>query len=291
MKDALGDRIKGQYEDRTRYLLPRRTYTIIRVDGKAFHTLTKGFERPYDRDLMDLMDHTAIRLCEEIQGAKFAYVQSDEISILVTDFESEQTCAWFDGNVQKMASISAAIATAEFNEELYDLAFAQADTYKGAEAKWFRNEYGQPKKAYFDSRVFTIPDPMEVENYFIWRQNDASRNSVQMAARTQYSHKTLEGKGIPDLHNLLHDKGINWNDYTSGEKRGRIIMKETYEMPIPKFALANPPNATHCTRTRWISKDGTGCSDKNEIPIFTQDRAFLRNLIPQMPKSNFGSEE
>src|SRR5579871_2024133 len=105
-QDPLGERIKENYENRTRMSVPRRTYTIIRLDGKAFHTYTKGFARPFDQLLMNVMDRTAAKLCESIQGAKLAYVQSDEISILLTDFETEQTDAWYDGNIQKIASIS-----------------------------------------------------------------------------------------------------------------------------------------------------------------------------------------
>ena len=115
MKDALGSRIKENYEGRTRYFLPRRTYTIIRLDGKAFHTFTRQFKKPYDLDLMEIMNCTAISLCSQIQGAKFAYVQSDEINILLTDFENLSTDAWFDGNIQKITSISSSIATASFN--------------------------------------------------------------------------------------------------------------------------------------------------------------------------------
>ena len=115
-QDSLGDRIKRDYENRTRFLLPRRTYTLSRVDGKAFHTYTRGCVRPYDLDLMSDMDATAKALCEQIGGARFAFVQSDEISVLLTDFDTAQTEAWFDLNLQKMASISASIATAAFNQ-------------------------------------------------------------------------------------------------------------------------------------------------------------------------------
>jgi len=114
-KDSLGDRMKGHYENRTRYLLPRRTYTVIRVDGKAFHAYTKGCDRPYDSMLSEDMDFTAVALCRQIEGAAIAYVQSDEISLLLTDFADNQTQAWFDGNLQKLVSLSAAIATAHFN--------------------------------------------------------------------------------------------------------------------------------------------------------------------------------
>ena len=115
MKDDLGNRMKD-YEQRTRIKLPRRTNTIIRMDGKAFHTYTKGLDRPFDENLMYDMNATTQFLCENIQGAKIGYVQSDEISILLTDFDKLTTDAWFDYNVQKMVSVSASLATGKFNE-------------------------------------------------------------------------------------------------------------------------------------------------------------------------------
>ena len=115
-KDNLGDRMKG-YEDTFRYYLPKKTNLILRIDGKAFHSYTKNCKRPFDDNLMDDMNQTAIKLCEEIQGAKLAYVQSDEISILITDYDDIKTSAWFDNNLQKIVSVSASIATAEFNKQ------------------------------------------------------------------------------------------------------------------------------------------------------------------------------
>jgi tRNA(His) guanylyltransferase len=259
MHDALGGRMKEQYEDRTRYLLPRRTFSIIRLDGKAFHTFTRGFDRPFDKDLMFIMDQTAKALCREIQGAKLAYTQSDEISILVTDFEGEKTCAWFDGNIQKIVSISAAIATATFNREAQyrDVEISSSSFNK------FRDKNGCTKTGYFDSRVFTIPDPVEVENYFIWRQNDASRNSIQMAARAMYSHKECDNKNTSQLQEMVFQKGQNWNDYPVGFKRGRCIVK------VPKVRTL--PSGLTIGRTEWESV---------EPPIFTQEREFLRSRIP-----------
>lgn len=235
MNDSLGDRIKNNYENRTRIMLPRRTYTIIRLDGKAFHTFTKGFDRPYDIDLMEIMNQTALSLCKEIQGAQFAYVQSDEISILVTDFENIQTQAWFDGNLQKIVSVSAAIATQSFN-------------YHARENRIY-------KEALFDSRAFTINDPTEVENYFIWRQQDCTRNSIQMAAQSLYKHKELQNKNSSELQEMIFQKGQNWNDYPIDFKRGRVIM-------------GNPPEIELFCHT--------------SIPIFTQNREFIQGLIPKI---------
>ena len=234
-KDALSTRMKEQYENRSRYYLPRRTYSIIRADGKSFHTWTKGFKRPYDESLMSAFDYTALRMCEEIQGAQFAFVQSDEISILLTDFENPTTSAWFDGNIQKSASVSASLATGFFNA-------------------WFKNEVrgdheGYPV-AFFDSRIFVIPDAIEVENYFIWRQKDTTSNSISMAAQSVYGHKELHGKSGSDMQEMLFKKGINWNNYPTSFKRGRVCAYENQKWGFP------------------------------EVPIFTQDKAFLKKLIP-----------
>lgn len=247
-RDPIGTRMKEQYENRARFYLPRRTYTILRVDGKSFHTFTRGFRRPYDTELMKAMDQTAKFLCEEIQGARLAYVQSDEISVLLADFDKITTSAWFDGNVQKMSSVGAALATGAFNEAI--------------------KERNDPKlgTAFFDARVFTIPDPIEVENYFVWRQQDATRNSISMAAQALYSHKELHGKNTVQQKEMTFKKGVNWNDYPGRCKRGGAVVKETFkEDPVTA--------GDNGERTRWAIV---------EPPIFTRDH-WLRTYVPVHP--------
>jgi len=251
MKDAIGDRMKANYEDRTRISLPRRSYTIIRIDGKAFHTYTKGMERPFDDGLIEDMDLTAAYLCKNIMGAKFAFVQSDEISLLLTDFEEIGTEAWFDNNLQKMCSVSASMATKAFNEaRLKRYGFIK-------DFKW----------AEFDSRVFQVPQKIEVENYFIWRQQDTTRNSISSVAQSLYSPKQLHGVNTDAMQEMIFQKGINWNDYAPKYKRGRLIVKETYE----KEPDENMLNSASTTRTRWVSV---------EVPIFTQERNYISDKIP-----------
>lgn len=205
-KDSLGSRMKEQYENRFRFMVPRRTYTIIRVDGKAFHTLTAKCKRPYDTDFMAVMDKTTVSLMNELQGSKLGFVQSDEISILLTDFDKPETCAAFDGNLQKLCSVSAAIATASFNRN------STCD--------------GPPNWGWglFDSRVFIIPDPVEVENYFIWRQKDSERNSVVMLAQHYASHRELLGKSRTEQMDIIYNAGDNWNHHPAGFKRGRVVV-------------------------------------------------------------------
>jgi tRNA(His) guanylyltransferase len=290
MKDDLGDRMKGNYEDRTRHLLPRRTYTIIRLDGKAFHTYTKGLQKPFDKGLSDDMDSAIIAIMSQIQGAVFAYTQSDEISILVTDFALPTTSAWFDGNLQKVCSVSASLITGEFNRfrarrwRQQQIALQQQD---------FMSKHGMGEEAadnfdfdslnyadkfdvaFFDSRVFTIPDRIEVMNYFIWRNQDCSRNSVSMVAYANFSHRELQGKSTPDKHEMLKAKGINWaTDFTDGEKNGRLIVKEEFKLKPVMFpgTLQQDNAATYnASRSRWVAKGAWK---------FTEDKDKLLAMIP-----------
>lgn len=221
-KDALSVRQKEFYEKRTRTYLPRRTYTIIRIDGKAFHTYTKSLNKPFDEDLIEAMDSTAIYLCKNIQGAKLAYVQSDEITIVMTDFDTLQTDAWFDGEVQKIVSVSASMATREFNRVRIIQQLAN-----GIDIKYILNG----KLAEFDSRVFTIPFKEEVLNNIIWRQRDCVRNSISSVAQSLFSHTLLTGKNQSDMQEMCFEKGVNWNDFPEKQKRGRVIIKKQINYP------------------------------------------------------------
>jgi len=269
IKDSLGTRMKENYENRTRFMLPRRAYTIIRLDGKAFHTYTKGLKRPFDEGLMDDMDATAAFLCKNIMGAKFAYVQSDEISILITDFEEENTQSWFDSNIQKMVSVSASMATAQFNK-LRMIRIAERSIRDGDVTdlgEHVRN-FVYPALAMFDARVFQIPQKIEVINYFIWRQQDATRNSISSVAQSLYSQKELFKVNTNDMQELIFQKGINWNNYTPREKRGGIIRQFENE-----FVRKNPNGESETyTRNNW----GLDV----ETPVFNQDKAYLYYLIP-----------
>lgn len=224
MKDDLGDRIKGNYEDRTRIQLPRRTNTIIRIDGKAFHTYTRKLEKPYDMGLVADMEETMNALVRHIQGAKLGYVQSDEISILVTDYDAQETDAWFDGNIQKMCSISASAAAAHFNALRFERTKKQSI-------------------AMFDARVFTIPDATEVANYFLWRAKDAARNSVQMYARSLFSHKQLHGKSVEAIHQMIKDAGNPaWHDQPQLVRHGIFTCRTItgwQSVPAPEPTFAN----------------------------------------------------
>jgi len=220
--------MKSNYEGRTKQLLPRRTYTIIRLDGKAFHTFTRGMKKPFDTNFINTMDQTAMFLCEEIQGCQLAYIQSDEISLLLSDFNKITSDAWFDGNVQKICSVAASLATGKFNK-IRTLDVMNIGTSESSDIETFiMNSLDDMTLAFFDARVFIIPDPVEVENYFVWRQKDAVRNSISMTAQNLYSHKELQGKSTSEMQELCYQKGVNWNDQPDGFKRGRMIVKHDF---------------------------------------------------------------
>lgn len=212
----LGDRMK-RYEQAFRQHLPRRTYTLMRLDGRAFHTYLRNAERPFDRSFIGDMNLVALRLVEEIPGAQFAYLQSDEISLLITDFESHQTEPWFGGNLQKLVSVSAGLASAYLAQ--------------------LRRE--SRRIPVFDARVWSMSDAVEVANYFVWRQQDAVRNSIQMTGQTYFSHRQLKGKSLNEVQEMLFSvHKINWNDYPPECKRGRMIVHNamtTQTVAAPSF--------------------------------------------------------
>ncbi len=257
MNDDLGDRIRN-YEDRFRYYLPRRTYTIVRLDGKCFSKYTSKLQKPFDLGLVEDLDNAVIKLMYDMQGAQFAYVQSDEVSILLTDFENPTTDAWFDGNIQKICSVSASLLTGYFNQ-LRLIGWMKGERYKNDILPHVYLSASDIPLGFFDSRAFVIPDPIEVYNAVLWRQKDCIRNSVSQVASSLYSHNELLGKKHGEKHEMIFQKGINWNDYDLKLKNGRIIIREEYLVGETK-------------RNRWIS---------NGAPVFSKNTEFLKNLIPK----------
>lgn len=235
-KDELGSRMKENYENRAKTALLRRTPVAIRIDGKAFHTFTRNFDKPFDRLLMTAMQGTMKYLCENIPGCVLGYTQSDEITLILTDYKKLSSNAWFDYEVQKMSSIAASMATMAFNkifgkEVMRFFCNHSADSMSNAfdtiEAKSLYDIYknAMEKGAMFDARCFNIPKE-EVTNLVYWRQQDASKNSVQMAARAYFPHKELQNKNTSQMQEMLFtSKGINWNDYPTDCKRGSCCVK------------------------------------------------------------------
>jgi len=212
---SLGDRMK-EYEKTTKQYLDNNKPAIIRLDGKAFHTFTKRFKRPFDDKFMDLMDQTAIELCKNIQGAKVAYVQSDEITI-VLECTNNYSQFWYNGSIQKITSVSASIATAIFNKLLFiELAFNQGYTLE---------EITNTETAKFDSRVNNVDNIDEVTNNIIWRQRDCIKNSISVLAQSNFSNKQLHKKNGDEKKQMLLNIGIDWDALDNKYKNGRLIHK------------------------------------------------------------------
>jgi len=255
--DDLGIRMKG-YEYVTRTHLMRRTPAIIRVDGKAFHTFTRGFKRPFDSVLIIAMQKTMRRLCENIQGCVLGYTQSDEISLVLVDYKTLNTAAWFDYNIQKCASVAASMATMAFHQAFESGIAEYCDTILPEQKYVDALMNALSKGAMFDARVFSIPKE-EVCNCIYWRQLDAVRNSIQMVGQAHFSHNEMLGKSCNQIQEMLFsERGINWNDFPDHQKRGSTCIRMADE--------------AHPDRPRW----------KIDLhpPMFVgEGRQYIENLI------------
>lgn len=256
MRDDLGNRMKDNYENRAKTYLTRRTPVIIRLDGKAFHTFTRGFAKPFDDVLSRTMIRTMKYLCENIQGCVLGYTQSDEITLVLVDYKNLNSSAWFDYNIQKVCSIAASAATLAFNR-----------IFVSEHEEWYNSEQRDEKVAgahivsmrrgaLFDARCFNIPKE-EVANCLLWRQQDATRNSIQSVAQANFSHKVLQGLNTTQLQELLFsEKGINWNDLPTHLRRGAC-----------------------CKRNNYDGNSSEVWEIDLDIPKFTEDRKYINDLI------------
>ena len=285
VNDDLGTRMKTYYEQIPKTKLMRRTPVIIRIDGKAFHTFTRGFKRPFDEILIKTMQETTKYLCENIQGCVLGYTQSDEITLVLVDYQRFESSAWFDYEIQKICSISASMATMAFNKFFRNNVenFIQ-DCATDYETQGLCGEVtieyelcktyekALEKGAMFDARVFNIPKE-EVTNCVYWRQLDASRNSVQMVGQANFSHKELQNKSCNMIQDMLMEqKGINWNDFSTYKKRGTCVIKEEYLPYEPAPGYEDCEINALDYRTRWIID--------TEIPIFKgEGREYIEQLI------------
>lgn len=230
-KTSLGDRMKG-YENITRNHLISRMPVILRLDGRAFHTFTRGFDKPYDKIFAKAMERTMWYLCENIQGCVLGYTQSDEITLALVDYQGLNTSSWFDNNIQKMVSVAASMATLEFNRRFSALTLG----YGG-----YVHEKAENMGATFDCRAFNVPKE-EVTNCLLFRQNDAIRNSIQALGQAHFSHKELHKKSTEDIITMVKEKtGILWNKLPIEQQRGVCCIKDEeghwvidYDIPIFK---------------------------------------------------------
>lgn len=230
-----------RYEAVSDIVLMRRTPVILRLDGSHFHTFTRGFEKPFDSVMMAAMQKTMEALCNDIQGAVFGYTQSDEITIVLCDYKTLETSAWFDNRLEKLCSVGASKASRYFNKFFIEVVEEKISTDYSLSDK-LRDKYrSRYFTADFDCRAFNIPKE-EVCNCVIWRQNDAEKNSIQSLAQSLYSHKELNGLKCNQLQNkMFTEKGVNWSELPTYCKRGSACIKDEngkwfidYDMPILK---------------------------------------------------------
>lgn len=257
-----------EYEDVRKDYLTKRVPVMIRIDGKAFHTFTRGLAKPFDNILIEAMQQTMKYLCENISGCVLGYTQSDEITLLLIDYKSLAQGAWFGYVKRKVETISASMATMAFNKFYTDivkervrkeLKGCETETDKKKVTDYYTKYARKCGKAMFDSRAWNMPE-FEVINGFIWRQNDCVRNSIQSVAQANFSAKQLEHKNQKELMDMLMlKKGVNWNDYPIYLKRGTCCVK------VPQTYNEGTPD--EFTRSKWVI-------DK-EIPTFTKDRDYI----------------
>lgn len=268
-RSDLAERMKG-YEKRNRYYLQRRMPVILRLDMRAGHSFTKGFKRPFDEVFIKSMQNTAKYLCENIQNCKLSYQQSDEITLLLVDYDKLNTDCFFDYRVDKLCSITASMATMAFNKffEKYvnEYRFSKWDGTWGYIQTLLN---AVDKGAMFDARCFNIPKE-EVTNNFYWRQDDASRNSIQMVGQANFSHKELHKKSCNDIQDMLMtQKGINWNDLPTYQKRGSCCVKKEIENKSTGY---NGEVRAIEYRAEWVID--------TDIPIFKgEGREYIDRLV------------
>lgn len=266
-RDALGDRMKG-YEYQSRFFLEKKKPVIIRIDGKAFHSFTRGMIRPFDSVLMDSMQKTMQYLCSKIQNCVFGYTQSDEITLVLVDYKYQNTDAWFGNNVQKMASVAASMATMAFNrffsENVMDFINREGCEHSDYAMKLADKCY----RAMFDARAFQVPRH-EVINQLIWRQQDAVRNSIQAVGYCNFSEREMYKKNGLDIQNMLLEKGIDWNTYATDQKRGaccyRVAERKLIKNPV------NPGEEIEVSRNVWYID--------RETPEFVKNKEFVESRL------------
>lgn len=282
VRDDLGTRMKTFYENIPKTRLMRRVPVAIRLDGKAFHTFTKGFQKPFDFVLMDTMQQTMKYLCENIQGCVFGYTQSDEITLILVDYQKFTSGAWFDYEVQKLTSVSASMATMAFNkyfsENVVEYNLTHDPLVKRREGLLDNYISAVEKGALFDARCFNIPKE-EVTNLIYWRQLDATRNSIQMVGQTHFSHNELQDKTCNMIQDMLMTKyGINWNDFTVPCKRGTACIKVATKV-TENIKREPQPFGEDRVTTTIIEERPIWTIDKNMPILKGEDRKYVDDLI------------
>lgn len=235
---TLSDRMK-EYESNSQFKLIRKLPVIVRIDGRSFHTFTSELSKPFDASITMSMIDTTEYLCKNVQNAKLGYTQSDEITLLLTDWDKDNTDSFFGYKLQKLVSVISSMATMHFNRCFveYQKMYGYTDIKRG--------------NAIFDTRSFNVP-LHEVINVFIWRQQDAIRNSMQSIARSKFSHKEVMGKKIDQLKSMINTTDKTWEEYPIFLKRGTCVKKLK-------------------ENSDWVAD--------LEIPIFSENKKYITEVL------------
>lgn len=260
----LGDRMKALQSLRD-YKLDKKEYVLCHIDGRAFSKLIKhNFELPFDDKFIDFMNQTAIYLCKSIQGCKLAYVQSDEISLLLTDFSKEETGNFFQYRLCKLQSVIASLATGEFNRLWYcdQIINNPSDAVDIISSR---------KPVQFDCKAWNVYEYNDAFAWFKFRQNDCIRNSKQQAAQTYVKpkKKLVNLSSDQQIELLKNEYGIDWNEYSNGKKYGRLIRRCIYEAEGENPIIHEKEMSI---RYKWVAEDA---------PIFTNEYFEDNELIPK----------
>lgn len=239
---TLEDRMRSYEKDMA---LTSNLPVIIRIDGRTFSRFTRGMDKPFDLNFIEMMNEIALGLCNDMQNCRLAYLQSDEISFLL--YQRIDSEAWFGNKVQKLCSIASSRASS-------------------IATRWVMENIPEKNPVVsFDARANIYP-LKDVVNYFIWRQRDWERNSLFMVASSYYSAKKLNNKNKSDQNEMIFQKDDNWNNYPTSLKRGRCAIRET----TVEF-VENENFTGEVERSRWVID--------NDIPIFTQDRDYIEERL------------
>lgn len=272
----LGNRMKNYYEQVSKTKLMRKCPVAIRIDGCHFRTFTKNLNKPFDDIIIKTMQETMKYLCENIQGCILGYTQSDEITLILTDYKNIDSDAWFDYEVEKLCSVSASMATMAFNKAFeknvkmfeHEMVSYYIADYHDQIIQSAIYRKALDKGATFDARCFNIPRE-EVTNLLYWRQKDAIRNSIQMVGQANFSQEELNHKSREDIKHMLCDKNIVWDVFPKAKRFGSCCIKKEIENKSTGY---NGEVRAIEYRTKWIIDDN--------IPLFKdENRNYIEKLL------------
>lgn len=247
---------------------------IVHIDGKNFSKMIKNkFEKPFDKEFIDMMNNTAKFICQNVQGVKLAYTQSDEITLIITKSSTDSEI-FFGGRLCKLQSVIAALATSEFNRHFIRRQVFDKDDWSNVQVRDLDQELLDMKMTQFDCKAWNVDTLYDAILWLLFRNIDCVRNSKQQAAQTYLSHKALEKLDTDkQIAKLLEEKNIDWNQYPDNMKYGRFIKKAV--------ATVNGANGQPVKRRAWNVYDG---KDLTILENRTELLDYIVNIDKELEK-------